>query len=94
VITPARQSPRSAGRHRIGPRPAGRIEALVGGLQGAEYARQSRPIAAARGGTATLVNGRHHFDIVAPLADPASAMTKAIAATIHAAGADRTGGNP
>jgi len=66
------------------PRPAGRIAALVGALEGAEYARQSRAIAAAWDGAATLVEGRHHFDIVAPLADPQSAMTKAIAATIHA----------
>ncbi len=66
------------------PRPGGRIAALAGALEGAEYARQSRAIAAAWDGTATLVEGRHHFDIVAPLADPESALTKAIAATIHA----------
>jgi arylformamidase len=66
------------------PRPAGRIAALVGALEGAEYARQSQAIAAAWDGTASLVEGRHHFDIVAPLADPASAMIKAIAATVHA----------
>jgi len=66
------------------PRPAARIAALVGALEGAEYARQSRAIAASWDGTATLIEGRHHFDIVAPLADPQSSMTKDIAATIHA----------
>jgi arylformamidase len=69
------------------PAPACRLTALVGGLEGAEYARQSMDIARAWGGEYEILAGRHHFDIVAPLSDPGSAMVRAIAESACLAGA-------
>lgn len=66
------------------PRPAGRIAAVVGGLEGPEYARQSKAIAAAWGGRAAILPGRTHFDVVAPLADPDSPMVGEVVAAIAA----------
>jgi arylformamidase len=57
------------------------LDAVVGGAESAEYHRQSRAIVDAWGakGVATRYEeapGRHHFDVIAPLADPGSAMVK------------------
>lgn len=59
------------------PPPSGRLHAVVGGDEGAEYTRQSRGIAAAWGGTWESLPGLNHFTIVAELADPNSATIRA-----------------
>jgi arylformamidase len=57
------------------------LDAIVGGEESAEYWRQSRLIAERWGaeGVRTrceMVEGANHFTVIAPLADPDSAMTK------------------
>jgi len=58
--------------------------AVVGGDESPEYLRQSRTIAE-RWGSAGVdtryeaVPGQNHFTVIAPLADPGSAMTRRIA---------------
>jgi arylformamidase len=69
------------------PAPVARLTALVGGLEGAEYVRQSREIAQHWAGAWAVLPGRHHFDIVAPLADPAAPMVAALAENARAAAA-------
>jgi arylformamidase len=65
--------------------PAGRsLEAVVGGEESAEFLRQSRIIAEAwRQGMADTryeeVPGANHFDVIEPLMDANSAMTKRVA---------------
>lgn len=65
--------------------PAGRVlDAVVGGDESSEYLRQSRTIADRWGaaGVATryeALPGTNHFTVIAPLADPESAMTKRVA---------------
>ncbi|MDE2333130.1 MAG: alpha/beta hydrolase [Rhodospirillales bacterium] len=56
------------------PRPGGHIHAMVGGLEGREYERQAREIAAAWGGSSEVLAGHDHFTIVSELADPDSAV--------------------
>ncbi|MCW3473510.1 alpha/beta hydrolase [Limobrevibacterium gyesilva] len=58
------------------PHPGGRIHAIVGADEGAEYLRQSRGIAEAWGGTWEALPGHNHFTIVGQLADPGSAMVR------------------
>lgn len=58
------------------PRPGGHIHAVVGGLEGREYARQSHDIATAWGGSWEILPGHNHFTIVSELADPDSALVK------------------
>jgi arylformamidase len=59
------------------PRPTGgRLHAVVGGDEGAEYTRQSRSIAAAWGGTWEALPGRNHFTVLEPLGDPDSALVR------------------
>jgi arylformamidase len=58
----------------------GSLDAVVGEAESAEYHRQSRGIVEAwgKGGVATrfgTVPAANHFTAIAPLADPASAMT-------------------
>jgi arylformamidase len=58
----------------------GGLDAVVGGDESAEYFRQSRSIVEAWGaaGVATrfaAIPGANHFTVIAPLADPHSAMT-------------------
>lgn len=60
------------------------FDAVVGAGESAEFLRQSRTVADTWGsqGVATrfeAISGADHFTIVAPLADPASAMTKRLA---------------
>ena len=57
------------------PAPDGRLHAVVGSGEGPEYLRQSRSIAEAWGGTWEAAEGAHHFSVIAPLADPGSALT-------------------
>jgi arylformamidase len=70
--------------------PAGtRFDAVVGGDESAEYLRQSRTIADRWGaaGVAThyeALPGANHFTVIAPLADPGSAMTRRIADLVRA----------
>lgn len=58
------------------PPPGGRLHAVVGGDEGLEYARQSRSMAQAWGGTWESVPGENHFTVIAPLANPGSAMVR------------------
>jgi arylformamidase len=58
------------------PRPAGRLRAVVGGTEGAEYTRQSRSIAEAWGGSWESLAGHNHFTIVSELADPGSSIVQ------------------
>jgi arylformamidase len=56
------------------------LDAVVGGAESSEYHRQSRLIVERWGRTNVAtrydeIPGKHHFDIIAPLADPDSAMT-------------------
>jgi arylformamidase len=60
------------------------LDAVVGGDESSEYLRQSRSIAERWGeaGVATRCEaapGANHFTVIAPLADPASAMTARLA---------------
>lgn len=71
--------------------PAGKtLDAVVGGSESAEYLRQSATIAErwGRGGVATrseAVPGANHFTVIAPLAEPHSAMTARLASLARAA---------
>jgi arylformamidase len=58
------------------PAPGGKIHAVVGGLEGPEFERQARALAAAWGGSWESVPGAHHFNVIAPLRDPASALVR------------------
>lgn len=64
--------------------PAGRtLDAVVGGIESAEFLRQSKSIAEAwRQGMAQTryeaVPGKNHFDVIEALAEPNSAMTKRV----------------
>ncbi len=63
------------------PAPAGlALDAVVGAEESGEYLRQSRTIAERWGGAGVetrfeAVPGANHFTVIAPLADPDSAMT-------------------
>jgi len=63
---------------RLAPRLAGPAVAAVGGLETDEYHRQTRALAAAWDRQAsirpTVVEGRHHFDILAALAEPGGVL--------------------
>ena len=67
------------------PAPNGRLDAVVGGKEGAEYLRQSRSIAAAWGGSWEAVPGADHFTVLGPLADPGSALVRRALALIRPA---------
>jgi arylformamidase len=73
------------------PAPRGGIlDAVVGGAESNEYLRQSRVMAETweRAGLATryeAVPGANHFTVIAPLADPQSAMTARLAELATAA---------
>ena len=56
------------------PSPGLPLHAVVGGTEGVEYTRQSRGIAEAWGGTWEATAGENHFTVIAPLADPGSAL--------------------
>lgn len=56
------------------PRPAGAIHCVVGGAESAEFLRQNRDMAQAWGGTASELPGLNHFTVLAPWADPDSAV--------------------
>jgi arylformamidase len=67
------------------------LDAVVGGAESGEYLRQSRDITDVwgAGGVRTrceAVEGENHFTVIAPLADPASAMTKRVAMLADQAG--------
>ena len=67
------------------PRPRGRLRAVVGELEGAEYMRQSAVITAAWRGVFGVLPGADHFSAVAPLADPDSDLVAAILADMRRA---------
>jgi arylformamidase len=56
------------------PAPGRALHAVVGGEEGVEYTRQSRLIAESWGGSWEAVPGANHFTVIAPLADPHSAL--------------------
>ena len=58
------------------PSPGWPIHAYVGGEEGPEFARQSRSIAKAWGGTSTSIANENHLTILAHLADPSSPMVR------------------
>ncbi len=66
-----------------GGRLRGRLCAVVGEREGAEYMRQSAVITAAWRGTFGVLPGADHFTAVAPLADPGSALVAAILADMR-----------
>jgi len=55
-------------------RPACRVDAAVGALEGVEYERQSRAIAQAWGGEWHVLENHNHFTVIDPLRDPGSDM--------------------
>lgn len=62
----------------------GLLDAVVGAAESDEYRRQSRTIVERWGGGGAktrfeAVEGANHFTVIAPLADPDSAMTKRVA---------------
>ncbi len=73
---------------RFWPPPAGAVfDAWVGGLESAEYLRQTRETVAdwAKAGveaSAVVVPDADHFTVIAPLADPRSAMTRRLASLV------------
>jgi arylformamidase len=73
------------------PPPAGRVlDAVVGAVESSEYLRQSRAIAERWGAAGVrtrfeAVPGANHFTVIAPLADPDSAMTRRIVDLARAA---------
>ncbi len=72
------------------PVPSGvELDLFVGEAESAEFIRQSRDMAdrwSAAGARTSLsiVPGSNHFDVILPLADPASAMTEALVALCRA----------
>jgi arylformamidase len=70
--------------------PAGRrLDAVVGGNESADYLRQSRTIADRWGAAGVetryeAVPGANHFTVIAPLADPGSAMTRRVLDLVRA----------
>lgn len=62
------------------PSPGLPIHAVVGGLEGSEYERQSRTIAANWGGTWEILPGHQHFSILDELTDPDSGLVRRAAA--------------
>lgn len=61
------------------PSPGLPLHAVVGGLEGMEYTRQSSSIAEAWGGSWDAVPNEHHFSVIAPLANEGSPLvTKAL----------------
>jgi arylformamidase len=58
------------------PTPRGRLHAVVGGEEGAEYERQSRSIAEAWGGSWESLPGENHFTILAGLPDADSPLVR------------------
>lgn len=64
------------------PAPGARLLAWTGAAERPEYLRQARLIAAAWGAEAEvaahLAPGAHHFDVIAPLAEPDSPLTRAL----------------
>ncbi len=69
------------------PAPACPVDLVVGERESAEYHRQSLTLAAAWPAVTRYapLAGAHHFGVIAPLADPASALTCRLAALAAAA---------
>lgn len=61
------------------PSPGRPLHAVAGGAESGEFIRQTRDFAAAWGGTAEILPGENHFTVIAPLAEPDSALTAAAA---------------
>ena len=58
------------------PKPGVPVSVWVGGAERPAFLDQSRGLATAWGAPLTIADGRHHFDVIAGLADPDSAMTQ------------------
>jgi arylformamidase len=65
--------------HAVSPRflpsPGRPLHCVVGGAESSEFLRQGRDMAAAWGGSFEALPGADHFTVIAPLADPAHALT-------------------
>lgn len=59
---------------RFMPSPARPLHCLVGGAESGEFIRQSRDMAEAWGGSFEALPGADHFTVIAPFADPDSAV--------------------
>ncbi len=70
----------AAEARRLSPRwranPGRPIHCVVGGAESNEFIRQSRDMAAAWGGSWEVAPGDDHFTVIAPMADPASALAR------------------
>ena len=62
--------------------PHGTMHAIVGSGESAELIRQTRDFAAAWGGTWEALEGRNHFTVLAPRADPESALAARLASSL------------
>ncbi len=60
------------------PAPVAKLRALVGGLEGTEYLRQSRNISNAWSGIWSAIDGDNHFTVIDPLADPSSSLVRVL----------------
>jgi arylformamidase len=78
IATGLRLTPEEA--RRLSPRhlpsPGRPLHCLVGGAESSEFIRQSRDMTAAWNGTFEATPGDNHFTVIAPLADPGSALTQ------------------
>ena len=68
------------------PAPAGRLHAVVGGLEGEAFIGQTRAIAAAWGGQWEKLMGHDHFTIPGELSDPDSRLVAIAAGLLRDAG--------
>lgn len=62
------------------PRPGLAVHVWVGGAERPAFLGQAQLLAAAWGAPLTIAPGRHHFDVIDALADPASAMMESLCA--------------
>jgi acetyl esterase/lipase len=62
----------------LAPRPGLPVHVWVGGAERPAFLEQARGLAAAWGAELTVAPGRHHFDVIDPLADPTSDLMEAL----------------
>ena len=84
-LSPRWMKPPSFASHHL-VTPGAALHCVVGAAESGEFIRQSRDFANAWGGGFEALPGANHFTVVAPLADPDSAMTRRLAALADAAG--------
>jgi len=62
----------------LAPRPGLPVHVWVGGAERPAFLDQARGLASAWDAALTVAPGRHHFDVIDPLADPASDLMEAL----------------